>query len=127
MLFDGVCNFCSDAVRFLIERDPAGRLRFASLQSETGREVQERFGLDPDALDTMVLVDGERVHLKSSAALRIVRRLSGAWPLLSVFLLVPPPIRNWFYDRFAERRYRWFGQSDECLVPTPEIRERFLA
>lgn len=127
LLFDGVCNFCSDAVRFLVPRDPDGRLRFAALQSDAGRAVQERFGLDPEALDTVVLVDGDRVYLKSDAALQVARRLSGAWPLLSVLRVVPRPVRDWCYDRFAERRYRWFGRRDECLVPTPELRERFLA
>ena len=127
VLFDGVCNFCSDSVRFLIPRDPEGKLRFAPLQSEAGRAVQERFGLDPDDLDTMLLVDEDRVYQKSEAALRITRKLSGAWPWLSVLLWVPRPLRDWCYDRFAERRYRWFGKSDACLVPTPELRERFLA
>jgi len=127
VLFDGVCNFCSDAVRFLIPRDPAGRLRFAALQSETGAEIERRFGLDPTDLDTMILVEGGRAHRKSGAALRVLRHLSGAWPLLSVLLLVPAPIRDWAYDRFAERRYRWFGRRDACVVPTPELQDRFLA
>ena len=127
VLFDGVCNFCSDAVRFLVPRDPAGRLRFAALQSDTGREVQQRFGLDPDDLDTMVVVEDGRAYLKSDAALRIARHLAGPWRLLSLLRIVPRSVRDWAYDRFAERRYRWFGRSDECLVPTPELRERFLA
>jgi predicted DCC family thiol-disulfide oxidoreductase YuxK len=127
VLFDGVCNFCSNAVRFLIPRDRTGRLRFAALQSETGAGIQRRFDLDPADLDTMVLVEDGRVYLKSGAALRVLRQLSGAWPLLSLLLVVPRPIRDWAYDRFAERRYRWFGRSDACLVPTPELRERFLA
>ena len=74
-----------------------------------------------------LLVEGDRVSRKSTAALRMARLLSGAWPLLSLLLVVPRPLRDWAYDRFAERRYRWFGRSDACLVPTPEIRERFLA
>lgn len=127
VLFDGVCNFCSDAVRFLIPRDPAGRLRFAALQSETGREARARFGLDPDDLETMVVVEGERVFVKSAAALRVMRHMAAPWPLLSLLWWVPRPLRDWAYDRFAANRYRWFGQSEQCLVPTPEIRERFLA
>ena len=127
VLFDGVCNFCNDTVRFLIPRDRTGRLRFAALQSETGREIRRRFGLDPDALETMVVVEGDRCFVKSAAALRIVRRLRGAWPLLAALWIVPRPLRDWAYDRFAERRYRWFGRRDDCLVPTPELRERFLA
>ena len=127
VLFDGVCNFCSGAVRFLIERDRRSHLRFAPLQSKAGQEIQERFGLDPATLDTMVLVEGDRVHLKSTAALRALRQLSGAWPVLSLLLWLPRPLRDWAYDRFAERRYRWFGRRDECLIPSPKLRERFLA
>ncbi|HKJ25778.1 MAG TPA: thiol-disulfide oxidoreductase DCC family protein [Myxococcota bacterium] len=127
LLFDGVCNFCNGAVRFLVPRDRAGRLRFASLQSETGAALQRRFGLDPDDLGTVVLVEGDRCHVKSDALLRVVRHLSGAWPLFALLRIVPRPLRDWVYDRFAARRYRWFGRSDACLVPTPELRERFLA
>jgi len=127
VLIDGVCNFCSDAVRFLIPRDPQGKLRFAALQSPAGQAIQRRFGLDPADLDTMVLVEGDRCHVKSSAALRVLRHLSGAWPLLSLALLVPRPIRDLAYDWFARHRYAWFGRREECLVPTPELRERFLA
>ncbi len=127
LLFDGVCNFCNDAIRFLIPRDPRGRLRFAALQSDTGAEIQRRFGLDPADLDSVVFVEGARCHTKSGAVLRVARHLSGAWPLLAALLVIPRPLRDWAYDRFAERRYRWFGRSDACLVPTPELRERFLA
>lgn len=127
LLFDGVCNFCSGAVRFLVPRDPEGRLRFAALQSETGTEIQRRFGLDLSDLDSVVLFEGDRCHTKSGAVLRVARKLSGAWPLLAVLLVIPRPLRDWAYDRFAERRYRWFGRSDACLVPTPQLRERFLA
>jgi len=127
VLVDGVCNFCSDAVRFLIPRDPEGRLRFAALQSPAGEAIQRRFALDPDAVDTMVLVEGDRCFTKSSAALRVVRHLSGAWPLLAVLLVVPRPLRDRAYDAFAARRYAWFGKADQCLVPTPDVRDRFLA
>lgn len=126
VLFDGVCNFCSGVVRFLVPRDRRGRLRFAALQSEAGQSYQRRFGLAPDALDTIVVVEGDRVWVKSDAALRVARELGGAWPLLGALRIVPRALRDWAYARFAERRYRWFGRSDECLVPAPELRERFL-
>jgi predicted DCC family thiol-disulfide oxidoreductase YuxK len=127
VLFDGVCNLCSGTVRFLIPRDPRARLRFAALQSPAGQEIQRRFGLEPSALDTLVLVEGDRCYRKSSAALRVARHLSGAWPLLVVGLLLPRPLRDWAYDQLARRRYAWFGRREECLVPTPELRERFLS
>ena len=126
MLFDGVCNFCSGVVRFLVARDRHGRLRFAALQSEAGEAYRRRFGFDPDALDTIIVIEGDRHLVKSDAALHIARELGGAWPLLGALRILPRGLRDWAYARFAERRYRWFGRSEECLVPTPELRERFL-
>ena len=126
ILFDGVCKFCGGAVRFLLTRDRRKRLRFAPLQSAIGDELRQRFGLPADRLDTMVLIEGGRCHTKSSAALRIARDLSGLWPLLWVFLAVPKAFRDLCYDAFARRRYRWFGRSESCFVPTPDIRDRFL-
>jgi len=126
VLFDGVCNFCSGMVNWIIERDPKARFRFAALQSDAGRGLQSRFNLDPDGLDTLVLIDQRRPYLKSTAFLRIVRLLGLPWRLLYPLIIVPRPIRDFFYDFFARRRYGWFGKKDECMVPTPEIRERFL-
>jgi predicted DCC family thiol-disulfide oxidoreductase YuxK len=126
VLFDGVCNFCHGAVRFLVPRDPRGRLRFAALQSPAGQALQRRFGLDATDLDGVVLIEGDRCHVKSAAALRVLRYLSGAWPLLALGLLVPRPLRDWAYDQFARRRYAWFGRREQCPVPTPDLRDRFL-
>lgn len=127
VLFDGVCNLCSGAVRFLIRRDPRAALRFASLQSETGRRLQSERGIDPDALGSIVLVAGDRWWAESTAVLRIVRHLRGAWPLLTVFLLVPRPLRDLIYRWIARNRYRWFGKKETCWLPTPELASRFLA
>ncbi len=126
ILFDGVCNFCSSWVRFLIRRDPHKRLRFAPLQSPAGQETLRRLGLRADGLTTMVLVEGDRHYIKSSAALRIARRMGGLWPLLFPFILIPAPIRDFFYDLFARNRYRWFGRQSTCMVPTPDVKDRFL-
>jgi predicted DCC family thiol-disulfide oxidoreductase YuxK len=126
LLIDGECNVCDWVVRFVAPRDPHGRFAFASLQSPAGRRLLERAGVTPDRLDTVVLLEGQRVHLRSSAMLRVVRRLSGAWPLLSALWLIPRPIRDRLYDAFAARRYRWFGRRDQCLVPTPDLAPRFL-
>jgi predicted DCC family thiol-disulfide oxidoreductase YuxK len=126
VLFDGVCNFCSASVNWIIRRDKRARFRFAPLQSATGERLQREHGLDPSAIDTMLLVDDGRAYLRSSAALRIVRDLSFPWPLLYAFIIVPAPIRDFFYTAFANRRYRWFGKKDDCMVPSQRVRDRFL-
>lgn len=127
VLFDGVCNFCNRSVNWIIRRDKRGFFRFAPLQSDVGAELQKRYGLDPSALDTLVLVKGECVYTKSTAALRIVRRLRSRWRMLYAFIAVPRPVRDFAYDLFARRRYRWFGKREECMVPSAEVRERFLS
>ena len=127
LLFDGVCNLCHGTVRFLIERDPAARIRYAPLQSEIGRALLTRFGLDPDALDTMVLVDAEGAHPRSTGVLRALRVLGPPWSWLQPLMLVPQPLRDILYGWVARNRYRWFGKKDACPMPRPEWRERFLA
>ncbi|MBS1794492.1 MAG: thiol-disulfide oxidoreductase DCC family protein [Acidobacteria bacterium] len=124
VLFDGVCNFCDGAVRFIIERDRRDYFKFAPLESETGKELVAKHGLG--GLDSIVLIEDERAFAHSTAALRIARRLSAGWPLLYVFIAVPKPIRDFFYKWFARHRYRLFGKKDECMMPTPEIRAKFL-
>ncbi len=126
VLFDGVCNFCEGAVRFVLKRDRAGRFRFAPLQSATGRELLAGFRFPPDWTEGLVVVDSERVYTRSDAALRVARGLPGAWPLLWALRAVPRTLRDFVYDAFAARRYRWFGERSACFVPTPEIRQRFL-
>lgn len=133
LLFDGACNFCNGAVLFVIDRDPREHFVFAPLQSERGREALRDHGLEAmagarEALTgdaTMVLVEAGRVYLRSTAALRVARRLRWPWPLLSLALVVPRALRDWAYEAFAARRY-WFGRSDICRVPTPELRRRFV-
>ncbi len=127
VLFDGVCHLCHHTVRFILPRDRSARFRFAPLQSEPGRALLRRHGRDPDAIDAVVLIDAEGLHEKSSATLRVVRQLSGAWPLLALFLWVPAGLRDVFYDFVARHRYRWFGRSEQCSLPLPEWRDRFLA
>ncbi len=128
VLFDGMCNFCSSSVNFIIDRDPRGRFQFAALQSEAGRALLASHGrtVDERALDTLIVVDGGRLFDRSTAALRIARQLRGAWRLFAVFFLVPRPLRDVVYSFIARRRYRWFGTRDACRVPTPELRARFL-
>lgn len=126
MLFDGVCNLCNGAVRFIIARDPAKRFRFASLQSDFGQKVVREYGL-PENVTTMVLVEpGGRVSIRSDAALRVARRLGALWPLTNVMFLVPRFLRDPVYEFVARNRYRWFGQKDSCPLPDPSVADRFL-
>jgi predicted DCC family thiol-disulfide oxidoreductase YuxK len=125
LLFDGVCNFCNDAVNFVIDHDPNARFHFASLQSQLGERLLREHALPPEVFSS-ILIEGERVSTRSTAALRAARYLSFPLPLLSVLLLVPRFIRDAAYDWFAARRYRFFGKAEVCRVPTPELRRRFL-
>jgi predicted DCC family thiol-disulfide oxidoreductase YuxK len=126
LLFDGVCNLCNGAVQWVIARDPAARFRFASLQSDAGRALLARRGLPADALDTVVLVDGDAHFTKSDAAIEVARRLGGVGRLAVALRLVPRPLRNAVYDWVARHRYARWGQRAECWIPTPELRARFL-
>jgi predicted DCC family thiol-disulfide oxidoreductase YuxK len=128
VLFDGVCNLCNRSVSFAIDRDPRALLRFAALQSDAARKIFEGLGRtrpegDPESV---IFYDRGRLHEGSGAILRVARYLRGGWPLLSVLLLVPRPLRDAAYRWAAARRYRWFGKSDTCRVPTPQLRARFL-
>ena len=126
LLFDGVCNLCSGAVQFVLARDRTGAVRFAALQSPAGREILRFLDLPTDALSTMVLIDSGRAFVRSDAALGLTRTFPWPWSWLRLFRFVPRPLRNWAYDHIAANRYRWFGQRETCLLPTPENRARFL-
>jgi len=122
VLFDGVCNLCNGAVRFLVARDTKSRFSFAALQSKTAHGI---FGKNPP-LESIVLYEAGITYTKSTAVLRIARGLRFPWPLLYAFTVVPRPLRDAVYDWVARHRYRWFGKREVCLVPTPELRDRFL-
>ncbi len=126
ILFDGLCNFCSSIVQFAILRDPKGVFKFASLQSSIGNNLLKRFGLSSDDYDTFVLIENDEYFLRSSATLRLFKRLSGLWPLLYIFIVIPRPLRDYVYSIVAKNRYSWFGKRKECFIPTPEIESRFL-
>lgn len=126
VLFDGVCSFCNGAVNFVIERDTAGYFKFAPLQSEAGEKLAAKFGIDTIATDSVILIEDEKAYTLSTAALKIAGKLDGFWSWASVFRIVPRAIRDFFYKTFAKYRYRLFGKQDSCMMPTPEIRERFL-
>ena len=126
ILFDGVCNLCNGFVRFVIERDPAARFRFAPLTSPAAARVLREAGVRGPLPDSMILVDDGKAYFRSDAPLRIARSLRFPWPLLYAFAVVPRFIRDRVYDAIAARRYRWFGRREACMVPTPGLRTRFL-
>lgn len=127
ILFDGVCNFCNSAVQMVIEIDRQKIFKFASIQSELGQQLYRQHGLDPIDIQTLMLVDGERVLTKSDAVLEVLARLDGGWQLLAGFRAMPQPLRDWAYSEFARQRFVLFGRRDACMVPTPELQERFIA
>jgi predicted DCC family thiol-disulfide oxidoreductase YuxK len=124
VLFDGVCNLCNASVTFLIDRDAAAVFRFAPLQSDVGRALLVSCDLGDE--DSIVLVEGGRCYVRSDAALRIARRLDGAWPLLGALLAVPKSVRDAAYRVVARNRYCWFGRQASCRLPTSDLRARFL-
>ncbi len=126
VLFDGVCNLCDGFVQFVMKRDRTGEFRFAPLQSETGRILLGHFNLDENVIDSVILIENGAAYNKSTAGLRTMRRIGGVWGLAYVFIIVPKFIRNSVYDFIAKNRYRLFGKKDACMIPTPEVRARFL-
>ncbi|RDW19594.1 thiol-disulfide oxidoreductase [Oceanobacillus arenosus] len=125
ILFDGVCNFCSSSVNFIIERDKRAIFKFGSLQSELGEMLKNKAGL-PEDTDSIILIENGKAYDKSTAALRISKELDGLWRLFYVFIIVPKPLRDIAYNILARNRYKWFGQMDQCMIPSREIRDRFL-
>jgi len=126
ILFDGVCNLCNGAVNFVIKRDPGNVFKFTPLQEKQGVLLLKTHAVDTQKLDSIVLIENEKVYVKSSAALRIARKLSGLWPLFFVFLIIPSFIRDGVYDFIAKNRYKWFGKKEQCMIPTQGLREKFL-
>lgn len=126
ILFDGVCNLCNRSVQLVIRHDAQGVFRFASLQSEVGQRLLQQSGLDTTHFSSLVLVDRDKVFTQSDAALKIALYLGGFWRLLSIFRLVPRFIRNAVYAWIARNRYQWFGKTESCWLPTPELKARFL-
>ncbi len=126
LLFDGVCNLCNASVQWILLHDPQGKFRFAALQSDTGQALLRRFGLDQAHFDSVVLVEGERIFLRSDAPLEIARHLGGLWKLAYGLKIIPRFLRDAVYNWIARNRYRWFGRREACMLPRPEWKERFL-
>lgn len=126
ILFDGVCNLCSSSVQFVIKHDSQQKFKFASLQSDVAKTILHDFAAASTSFNSVILVEEGIVYYRSSAALRIAKRLSFPYNLLYAFIIIPPFIRNAVYDYIAKNRYQWFGKKEECWVPTPELRDRFM-
>lgn len=126
ILFDGVCNLCNGSVQFVIKRDKKRRFRYATLQGEVAQKLLAKHPLNPIDLDSFILIEGEKIYLRSSAALRVAKQLSGLWPLLYVLIVVPKPLRDAVYNFVGKNRYKWFGQRESCMMPTPETKSLFL-
>ena len=127
LLFDGVCNLCNGLVRFIIRRDPGAKIKFTPLQSPVGRSLLKKFDLSADDIDSVVYVAGEKYYLKSSAVLHVLKELGGGWRLFYGFIIIPKFIRDFFYNLIARSRYRIFGKTKTCMVPMPDIEERFFS
>ena len=126
VLFDGVCNLCNGAVLFIIKRDTKDRFRFAALESDLGKELLARHNIDPSKIDSIVLISGDSAFAKAGAALRIAKYLTGLWPLLYSLVIIPKFIADAMYDFIAKNRYKWFGKKESCMIPTPELKSKFL-
>ena len=126
ILFDGVCNFCNSSVQFVIKRDPKNLFRFGALQGTYGQKVLADFNLPQNEFNSFILIQDGKLYTKSTAALRVAKQLSGLWPMLYGFIIIPPFIRNAVYNFIAQNRYRWFGKKEACMLPTPQERQLFL-
>lgn len=126
LLFDGVCNFCNSSVNFIVDRNSKKDILFSSLQSETGQKLLEKFNLPKENFNSLVLVEGYKYYTQSTAALKVAEHLDGYWKMLGILKIVPKFIRDLVYDIIAKNRYKIFGKSDQCRIPTKDMRERFL-
>jgi len=128
ILFDGVCNLCNSSVLFVIKRDQEDKFLFAPLQSHAGTSITSKFNIDTQKVDSILLYNPvkEKVYSKSTAALKVAQHLHFPTNLMTVFFIVPTIIRNWVYDYVAKNRYRWYGKMEACMIPTPELKAKFL-
>ncbi len=126
ILFDGVCNFCNSSVNFIIKEDKKQQFRFAALQSIAGQQLLEQYHLPIDSMQSIVLIENGKAYLKSTAILRICKRLKNLWPVCYVFIVIPAKLRDLLYELISNNRYKWFGKNDECMVPDSNTKNRFL-
>ena len=127
LLFDGLCNLCNGSVNFILKRDKTGKFKFASLQSEIGIKVCEKYNIDHNIIDSFVLLKNDMIFIKSYAILEVLKDLPIGWKLFRIGIILPKIIRDYLYDFVAKYRYRIFGKKDECPIPTNDVQDRFLA
>lgn len=126
LLFDGVCNLCNKTVQFIIRADKKELFKFTSLQSTTGQRLLTKVKLPTSHFDSIVMIDEGKVYTKSTAALTVCKKLGGIWLFLYPLILIPKPFRDGIYQLIAKNRYKWFGKSNDCMLPSPDIKKRFL-
>lgn len=127
ILFDGVCNLCNNTVQFIIKHDKKNIFMFAALQSDIGKRIIKTHQIDTSKLDSILLYANEKgITHKSTAALKIALHLGFPISIISMFFIIPTSIRNWVYDYIAKNRYKWYGKKDACMIPTPELRSKFI-
>lgn len=124
ILFDGICNFCNSSINFIIKKDKHRKFKFATLQSKTGQYMLQKHQITD--IDSVILIEREKAYVKSDAVLKIGKTLGGVYRFAYVLILIPKFLRNPLYDFIAKNRYKWFGQKNECMIPTPDVRERFM-
>ncbi len=127
ILFDGVCNFCDQTVQKIIKADAKNIFVFASLQSPFGREILQYLGITKTTDSIVLYRPGFAYYTESDAVLNISKQLGGIYPLLQIGRIFPKKLRDVMYRSFAKNRYKWFGKKDECPLPSPEIRQKFLS
>ena len=127
ILFDGVCNLCNASVQYVIKHDKMDVFMFTALQSESGKQIIKEYNIDTNKIDSILLYTPEKgITHKSTAALKIALQLGFPNNLLSVFFIIPPFIRNWVYNYIAKNRYKWYGKKESCMIPTQELKSKFL-
>lgn len=126
LLFDGYCNLCNSSVKFILKHEKKTDLYFTSLQSEIGIQILKHYSLNPNEINSLVLIENNKAFIKSSGALRVLKYLKGLYPLGFGMIIVPKFIRNIIYDFISKNRYKWYGKMDSCLIPDKELAKRFL-
>lgn len=128
ILFDGVCNLCNSSVLYVIKRDYENKFLFAPLQSNIAKSITSEYKIDTNKVDSILLYNPkkQKVYSKSTAALQVAKQLNFPTKLMAIFLVIPAFVRNWVYNYVAKNRYKWYGKKEACMIPTPELKAKFL-